>query len=283
MWRCRCNGLQGTCGKITFASTSRLRSGGTKSCGCSAVKDLTGQRYGSLLVLHRAPSRGTQTAAFWQVRCEEKGCGKEYAARSSNLPKHRNCGCNRRSRRKDLAGERFGLLKVVRFVGVAKGSGAAIWSCRCDCTGMIDLTTADLRSRKEPNCGCLLWQILHRRNNLVHGHSRGLNGGTTPTYRSWLSMRLRCSPTSTNKIHRKRYVDRGIRVCRRWDSFTDFLSDMGERPPGMTLDRKRNDRGYYPSNCRWATPKTQAQNRETTDKLRKKIRLLEKRLAKLER
>jgi hypothetical protein len=224
-------------------------------------------------------SRGKQLAAFWQVRCEENGCGKEYAARGSNLSKQRNCGCNRRSRRRDLVGERFGLLTVVRFAGIAKGSGAAIWSCRCDCTGMIDQTTAHLRAWKEPNCGCLAWQILHRRVNLVHGHSRGVEGGPTPTYRTWQSMLLRCSPTSTNKMHRKRYVDRGIRVCRRWRAFTNFLADMGERPFGRTLDRKRNERGYYPSNCRWATPKTQANNRETPDKLRRKIRRLEKLLA----
>jgi hypothetical protein len=36
---------------------------------------------------------------------------------------------------------------------------------------------------------------------------------------------------------------------------------MGERPEGMTLDRIKNNKGYYKENCRWATPKEQVENR----------------------
>lgn len=93
-----------------------------------------------------------------------------------------------------------------------------------------------------------------------HGHTVG--GRKSPTYGSWLAMKSRCHNPHDEGY--KLYSGKGIKVCKRWMKFENFLEDMGERPKGLTLERKNNDEGYKPSNCKWATPKEQGLNRRDT-------------------
>ncbi len=155
-------------------------------------------------------------------------------------------------KRIDLVGQKFGRLVVGSFSH--KGNDRhSYWLTKCDCGNIITVHGSALKTGNTKSCGCLKKEIVSTC-NLRHGMSE------TQTYRSWQSMKKRC--LSVNCKDYKHYGGRGISICDRWlNSFENFLEDMGEKPEGLTLERKNNNGNYELSNFKWATRKEQANNR----------------------
>jgi hypothetical protein len=97
---------------------------------------------------------------------------------------------------------------------------------------------------------------LHYARTLVPG------GSNHPLYGVWINMLARCQREGDPSY--KDYGARGIRVCDRWMTFELFTLDMGERPPGTSMERLDNNAGYCPENVTWATPLDQGNNKRNT-------------------
>lgn len=138
--------------------------------------------------------------------------------------------------------------------------GNTRWLCLCECGTKKWILAGKLsgNGRKNQSCGCSKNEFISKTMT-----KHGMEG--EPTYRSWRSMKTRCTNKNTPYFHN--YGGRGITYCESWEKFENFLADMGVRPDGSWLERKNNDLGYSKENCVWATPKSQGRNRRTNRKI----------------
>lgn len=140
-----------------------------------------------------------------------------------------------------------------------KGYRTRMVFVRCDCGVEKTIRAAAFFSEHLKSCGCLKLEKFTARAT-KHGHCKGRT--RSKAHRAWNDAIERCSrPSHPSYTH---YGARGIVVCERWQAFENFIADMGEPGPRMTLDRIDNSRGYEPGNCRWTTWKQQARNKRTS-------------------
>lgn len=148
------------------------------------------------------------------------------------------------------AGARFGRWVVVSRAP-NKGMRTA-WFCKCDCGTETSVFTSHLVSGRSVSCGCYKSEVTSQALK-THGLT------DSDEHRIWCLMKSRCNNTANPSY--PDYGGRGITVCDKWNDFVNFYSDMGPRPSKQhSIGRIENDKGYSPDNCRWETPKQQANN-----------------------
>lgn len=151
-------------------------------------------------------------------------------------------------------GSVFGRLTVIEETRKARKTGSVrAYVCECSCGASLTVAVYDLKNEHTQSCGCL-----HRERTSeakrIHGASH------TSLYYTWQGMIERCYNPKNKSFDG--YGARGITVCAEWKgSYLAFLAAVGDRPAGMTLERKDVNGNYEPGNVVWATPLQQARNK----------------------
>jgi hypothetical protein len=247
----------------------------------AALIDITGQRFGKLIVIRRAEN-DKQGQSRWLCRCD---CGRPTKVRGYCLRNYtQSCGClaldtarkRHAQKRPDITGQRFGRLVALERTGEIR-AGHVIWKCRCDCGGEIE-SPAEVLGKRSISCGCVRRERLAARTaKRNHRHGGAVRDARSPVYDCWSGMKQRC--LNRDDARYEDYGGRGIEIAPEWindfQAFRIYINHhLGPKPtPKHSIDRINNDGGYFPGNLRWATPSQQARNQRPRKPFKRKRRI----------
>ena len=214
--------------------------------------DLTGQRFGKLTAVKEI-GRDKHGGVLWLCECD---CGNTREVPSGLLRRNvtSSCGCsNWNIQIKDITGQKFGRLTVLKFIGTNKNRNS-LWECKCDCGKSVIVQKTNLISGNTKSCGCL-----NMERKTKHNKSK------SRLFRVWEGIKQRC--LNPNSSEYKNYGGRGIGICDEWLDFetfyewatnNGFIEDVSKGQ--NTIDRIDVNRNYEPGNCRFVDMKVQSNN-----------------------
>lgn len=220
------------------------------------VKDITGEKFGKLIVLKRdGYTNGKKKSILWLCKCD---CGNEVRRTAAHLKQNNTsstCGKCNLIKDSDYIGKTFGYWVVVK---PEKGnSRKKAYLCQCKC-GKYKIVNADtLKLGTSKSCGCF-----HKEDMIKRQTTHGKTGQRIMNI--YYDIKSRCYDNKNKRF--ADYGGRGVAMCEEWvnnsSAFVEWALNNGYSDE-LTIDRVNNDGNYEPTNCRWTTIKEQAQNRRS--------------------
>lgn len=259
LWLFKCD-----CGAEKVICGNNVSSGRIVSCGCyhkeriSDVlsKDLTGQRFGKLVVVKRIKN-DNKSPTRYICRCD---CGREINTLHGCLQSgnSRSCGCANKTKyyKVNMVGKKFGMLLVLEEKH--NYGKDIILKCKCDCGNIVDVYKNNLTKGTTISCGCYHKEVCR---NMLSTHKLSKQ----PLYKRFMKMIYRCENPHCKAY--KNYGGRGIKVCDEWrkdfTSFYNWAMSNGYKED-LSIERIDVNGDYCPENCKFIPILEQAKNKTNT-------------------